>query len=65
MLINFFQELKSAGIPVTLREYLTLLEAVSLNMSMMVGIGPFITIPDFVATMGGPHAMIGWVLGAL
>jgi amino acid transporter len=48
-----------------LRRRLTLLQAVSLNMSMMVGVGPFITIPIFVAAMGGPHAMIGWVLGAL
>ncbi len=48
-----------------LRRRLSLLQAVSLNMSMMVGIGPFITIPAFVATMGGPHAMIGWVVGAL
>src|SRR5947208_113962 len=47
------------------RRRLSLLQAVSLNMSMMVGIGPFITIPTFVATMGGPHAMLGWVLGAL
>jgi amino acid transporter len=31
----------------------------------MVGIGPFITIPTFVATMGGPQAMVGWVLGAI
>ena len=48
-----------------LQRKLRLLQAVSLNMSMMVGIGPFITIPTFVATMGGPHAMIGWVLGAI
>src|SRR3954470_9832168 len=34
-------------------------------MSMMVGIGPFITIPTFLATLGGPHAMLGWFLGAL
>src|SRR3954451_2061719 len=47
-----------------LQRKLRLLQAVSLNMSMMVGIGPFITIPTFVATMGGPQAMIGWVLGA-
>jgi len=47
-----------------LERRLSLLQAVSLNMSMMVGIGPFITIPLFVATMGGPQAMIGWVLGA-
>jgi amino acid transporter len=48
-----------------LRRRLTLLQAVSLNTSMMVGIGPFITIPDLVAALGGPHAMLGWVLGAL
>jgi amino acid transporter len=48
-----------------LQRRLSLLQAVSLNMSMMVGIGPFITIPAFVATMGGPQAMVGWVLGAL
>ncbi|MFO0909169.1 MAG: APC family permease [Isosphaeraceae bacterium] len=48
-----------------LRRRLSLLQAISLNMSMMVGIGPFITIPDFVKTVGGPHAMIGWVLGAM
>ena len=44
---------------------LHLLQAVSLNMSMMVGIGPFLTIPAFVATMGGPQAMIGRLLGAV
>src|SRR3954454_5519231 len=48
-----------------LRRRLSLLQAVSLNMAMMVGIGPFITIPDFIATLNGPQAMIGWVLGAL
>src|SRR3954467_11465072 len=48
-----------------LRRRLSLLQAISLNMSMMVGIGPFITIPEFLEKMGGPHAMIGWVLGAL
>jgi amino acid transporter len=47
-----------------LRRRLTLLQAVSLNTSMMVGIGPFIMIPTLVAAMGGPHAMIGWVIGA-
>jgi amino acid transporter len=48
-----------------LQRRLSLLQAVSLNMSLMVGIGPFITIPTFVGTLGGPQAMIGWVLGAL
>jgi amino acid transporter len=44
---------------------LSLLQAVSLNMGMMVGVGPFITIPLIVGTLGGPQAMVGWVLGAL
>jgi amino acid transporter len=48
-----------------LRRRLSLLQAVSLNMSMMVGIGPFITIPMFVETLGGPQAMLGWALGAV
>jgi amino acid transporter len=41
-----------------------LLQATALNMSNMVGIGPFITIPLILATMGGPQCMLGWVLGA-
>ena len=48
-----------------LRRRITLLQAVSLNMAMMVGVGPFITIPLFVAALHGPHAMVGWVLGAV
>ncbi len=47
-----------------LQRRLSLLQAVSLNMSMMVGIGPFITIPTLIATMGGPQSMLGWILGA-
>jgi amino acid transporter len=31
----------------------------------MVGIGPFITIPLFIAAMGGPQAMIAWVAAAV
>jgi amino acid transporter len=34
-------------------------------MAMMVGIGPFITIPVFLDKLGGPQAMLGWFLGAL
>jgi amino acid transporter len=46
---------------------LSLLQAISLNMSLMVGIGPFITLPALVGTMGlrGPQSMIGWVLGGI
>lgn len=42
-----------------------LLQATAANMLNMIGVGPFITIPLFLATMGGPQAMIGWVLGAV
>src|SRR6267142_6630625 len=40
-------------------------QAVSLNVTNMIGIGPFITIPAFIATMGGPHAVVAWVIAAL
>ncbi len=40
-----------------------LLEATAANMLNMIGIGPFITIPLILATMGGPQAMLGWILG--
>jgi basic amino acid/polyamine antiporter, APA family len=39
--------------------------ATALNMIDMIGVGPFITIPLMVSAMGGPQAMLGWVLGAL
>ena len=41
-----------------------LLHATALNISNMVGIGPFITIPLLMASMGGPQAMLGWLTGA-
>lgn len=39
-------------------------QAVALNMIDMVGVGPFITIPLILGAMGGPQAMLGWILGA-
>jgi amino acid transporter len=39
--------------------------AVSLNMLNMIGVGPFIAMPLVIIAMGGPQAMLGWVLGAL
>jgi len=39
--------------------------ATALNMIDMIGVGPFITIPLIVSAMGGPQAMLGWVLGAV
>lgn len=44
---------------------LGLWQATALNIANMVGIGPFITIPAFIAAMQGPHAMIGWVIAAV
>ncbi len=38
--------------------------ATAMNMTDMIGVGPFITIPLIVAAMGGPQAMIGWIVGA-
>jgi amino acid transporter len=46
------------------RRRLGLLPATAVNMTQMCGIGPFITIPIMVATMGGPQAIIGWIAGA-
>jgi len=31
----------------------------------MVGVGPFITVPLIIGSMGGPQCMLGWVLGAV
>ena len=39
--------------------------ATALNMIDMIGVGPFITMPLIVSAMGGPQAMLGWILGAL
>ncbi|HTI68776.1 MAG TPA: APC family permease [Candidatus Limnocylindria bacterium] len=44
-----------------------LLQATALNMSNMIGIGPFITIPLLMSAVngGGPQAMLGWILGVI
>ncbi|MGA1984385.1 MAG: APC family permease [Acidobacteriaceae bacterium] len=47
-----------------LHRSLTLPGAVALNMLDMIGVGPFITLPLILAAMGGPQAMLGWILGA-
>ncbi|HEY5381430.1 MAG TPA: APC family permease [Acidobacteriaceae bacterium] len=48
----------------TLERTLTLRGAVTLNLLDMIGVGPFITLPLLIGAMGGPQAMLGWVLGA-
>lgn len=42
-----------------------LLQATALNMSNMLGAGPFFTIPLLMAAMGGPQAMLGWFFAVL
>lgn len=42
-----------------------LLHATALNMTNMIGIGPFITIPLLVTALGGPQAMLGWLLALI
>ena len=39
-----------------------LVHATALNMINMVGIGPFITIPLLMTALGGPQAMLGWLV---
>ena len=48
-----------------LERRLGLLNATSINMSNMVGTGPFITLPLIIGAMGGPQALLGWFLGAV
>jgi amino acid transporter len=39
--------------------------ALGINIIDMVGVGPFVTLPLIVIAMGGPQAMLGWLLGAV
>lgn len=47
------------------RRSIGLFSGTTINMTQMCGIGPFITIPIMVATMGGPQAIVGWIAGAI
>jgi basic amino acid/polyamine antiporter, APA family len=51
--------------PVLLERRLGLLNATAINMSNMVGTGPFITLPLMISAMGGPQALLGWLVGAV
>jgi APA family basic amino acid/polyamine antiporter len=42
-----------------------LLQATALNMTNMIGVGPFITIPALMTAMNGPQAMLGWIAALL
>lgn len=45
--------------------HFTTLQATALNMSNMIGIGPFLTIPLLMSALGGPQAMLGWLIALL
>lgn len=49
------------GSPTMTRRF-GVLQATALNMTNMIGIGPFITIPLLVSALGGPQAMLGWLV---
>jgi fructoselysine transporter len=44
---------------------LGLIEATSLNVTFMVGVGPFIVMPLVLQAMRGPQSLLAWVIGAL
>jgi amino acid transporter len=48
-----------------LERRLGVLNATSINMSNMVGIGPFIAIALIIKTLGGPQSYLAWVVGTL
>ena len=54
-------EAKSPG----LQRRFGLLQATALNMSNMIGVGPFITIPLLMSALGGPQSMLGWFVALI
>jgi amino acid transporter len=42
-----------------------LLQAAATNVIAMVGVGPFLTIPFMLTSMGGPHIIYAWFAGAV
>src|SRR5919197_785409 len=54
----------SSEAPHMVRHFGTI-QATALNMSNMIGIGPFITIPFLMSAMGGPQSMLGWLIAVL
>ena len=55
----------SPGAQPQLQRRLGILNATSINMSNMIGIGPFITVPLILSTLGGPQALLAWFIGAI
>src|SRR5712692_3730919 len=57
-------EPKTSAPPAMVRRF-GLLHATALNMTNMIGIGPFITIPLLMSALGGPQAMLGWAVALI
>ncbi len=51
--------------PTGMQRRLGLLNATTINMSNMVGIGPFIAVALILQTLGGPQAYLAWIVGTL
>ena len=45
-----------------LARHFGVVQATALNMSNMIGIGPFLTIPLLMSALSGPQAMVGWLV---
>jgi amino acid transporter len=50
---------------ITHERKLGLLQATAINMTDMVGIGPFITLPMVIGIMNGPYFLYAWLAGAV
>ncbi|HEY5368558.1 MAG TPA: amino acid permease [Hanamia sp.] len=48
----------------SLERRLSLWQASAINMTDMVGIGPFITLPMVIGMMNGPYFLYAWIAGA-
>ncbi|MDX2034716.1 MAG: amino acid permease [Blastocatellia bacterium] len=58
------QDTAPENAPHLIRSFGTL-QATALNMSNMIGIGPFLTIPLLMSALGGPQSMLGWLVAVL
>lgn len=58
------QQKSDANSPHLIRHF-GALQATALNMSNMIGIGPFLTIPLLMTALGGPQALFGWLIALL
>jgi amino acid transporter len=38
---------------------------VATNLLVMIGVGPFLTIPFMLTAMNGPHILYAWLAGAV